>query len=74
MTNFTLIVPLYNEESNIELLFNELLNAKVDDLVANIIFVNDGSSDNTLEELKKIDKNYSKVIILNNKKNLILKI
>jgi len=69
MTNFTLIIPLYNEESNIELLFQELLNAKVEDLVSNIIFVNDGSTDNTLSILKKINKNYSKVIILNNKKN-----
>ena len=69
MTNFTLIIPLYNEEANIQLLFNELLNVKVEDFATNIIFVNDGSTDNTLPILKKITKNYSKVIILNNKKN-----
>ncbi len=69
MTNFTLIIPLYNEEANIQLLFKELLNVKVEDFATNIIFVNDGSTDNTLPILKKITKNYSKVIILNNKKN-----
>ena len=69
MTNFTLIIPLYNEEANIQLLFNELLNVKVEDFATNIIFVNDGSTDKTLPILKKITQNYSKVIILNNTKN-----
>ncbi len=52
--NISVIIPVYNEEKNIAPLHSET--RKVLDGMGQpyeIIFVNDGSSDNTLEELKK---------------------
>lgn len=49
-----IVVPCYNEEKNIEKFFNEI-NDVLKDIDFNIIFVNDGSSDNTLEKIKKLN-------------------
>lgn len=49
-----IVVPCHDEEKNIEKFFNEINNA-LKDVDFNIIFVNDGSSDNTLDEIKKLD-------------------
>lgn len=53
----SLIVPCYNEEKNVK-----LFTKKVEEIFKNkysyeIIFINDGSKDNTLNELKEISKN-----------------
>src|SRR3989338_298836 len=59
MPNFLLsiIVPVYNEEKNIQPLIDRLLPV-VGQLPYEIIFIDDGSRDNTVEEIKKItDKN-----------------
>ena len=51
-----IVVPCFNEEKNIKLFYDEVNNVLNDDYEWNIIFVNDGSSDNTLDEIKKLDK------------------
>ena len=51
--NLEIVVPCYNEEKNIEKFYNEINNV-LKDTDFNIIFVNDGSSDNTLDEIKKL--------------------
>ncbi|WP_407424476.1 glycosyltransferase family 2 protein [Methanobrevibacter sp.] len=48
-----IVVPCYNEEKNIEKFFTEV-SYVLKDIDINIIFVNDGSSDNTLNEIKKL--------------------
>ena len=48
-----IVVPCYNEEKNIEKFFTEI-SYVLKDIDLNIIFVNDGSSDNTLNEIKKL--------------------
>ena len=48
-----IVVPCYNEEKNIEKFFTEI-SYVLKDIDINIIFVNDGSSDNTLNEIKKL--------------------
>lgn len=51
----SLIIPCYNEESNIVPMYNSLKNTlfeKVGSL--EIIYINDGSKDKTLEEMKKV--------------------
>lgn len=54
-----IVVPCYNEEKNIKIFYNEINNVLANDIEWNIIFVNDGSSDNTLNEIKKLnDVNY----------------
>lgn len=51
----SIIIPTYNEEKNVKILAEEIKSA-VNQLNQDyeIIFINDGSTDNTLNELKKI--------------------
>ena len=51
----SVIVPCYNEEGNIALFYSETVKA-LGDLMndTELIFINDGSADRTLEELHKI--------------------
>lgn len=58
------IIPVCNEEGNIELIYNELTKV-LKNLKYNLIFVDDGSKDNSYDNLKKIyndDKKHVKVI------------
>lgn len=63
------IVPLYNEENNIEPLYNEL--AKVlKNIKYNVIFIDDGSSDNSLDKLKSLyNKDKAKVKVISFSRN-----
>ena len=64
--NMSVIVPIYNEEENVKPLFREILTGvQTLDRPFEIIFVNDGSTDNTLVEMKKL----SPVKIINFRKN-----
>lgn len=66
----SLIVPCYNEEGNVQ-----LFTKKVEEVFKNkysyeIIFINDGSKDNTLKELKEIAQNKQlKIKIINFSRN-----
>ena len=70
--NFSIIVPLYNEGENITNLNDEILKV-IEILLAEnkfnfeILYVDDGSSDNTLEILKSLKNVVSTTIIKNNK-------
>ena len=71
--NFSIVIPLYNENENVNQL-NEELSSSLSKLQNKnhefeIIYVDDGSTDNTLESLKAL-KNEIKTIILKNNKNL----
>ncbi|MBU1167702.1 glycosyltransferase family 2 protein [Patescibacteria group bacterium] len=63
---YSVIVPAYNEEGNVQGLF-ESIKKTMDNLgdAYEVIFVNDGSSDQTLEVLKK----FSPIKIINFRKN-----
>lgn len=50
----SVVVPVYNESGNIRPFFRELAKAIPSGYVAEYIFVDDGSSDPTLQEIKKI--------------------
>lgn len=52
-----IVVPCYNEEKNIEIFYNEINNVLNDFVDWTIIFVDDGSTDDTLNEIKKLEKN-----------------
>lgn len=72
--DFSIVIPLYNEERNIIRLNSEIVKSIDTILQSNeykfeIIFVDDGSTDNTLDELKKI-KNHIKTVIIQNIRNL----
>ena len=59
MKKISLVVPCYNEEEVIELFYEEICKVKKNISGSNIeiIFVNDGSKDNTLELMRKLSNN-----------------
>ena len=60
--NLTIVIPCYNEEENIPVFFPELQKF-VKEHGFQVIAVNDGSKDNTLQELQKFaDNEYIKVV------------
>ena len=68
--NISVIVPLLNEEENIEVLYRELID-QLRELGQEfeIIFVDDGSTDRTFEILSKIQKDDSRVKVISFRKN-----
>ena len=70
--NFSIIIPLFNEEKNIKSLIDEIiLSIPKKKYVFEIILVNDCSTDNTLINIKKIKKNLPNLInIIKNNKNI----
>ncbi len=63
MKKLSLVIPCYNEEKNIKLFFNSCEN-ELKNIDIEYIFINDGSSDNTLKEIKDlIEKNSKKNIV-----------
>lgn len=50
------IVPCYNESKNIKLFYDDVVKSFKDKYKVELIFINDGSKDNTLEELKSLLK------------------
>jgi len=55
----SLVIPCYNEGKNIELFMQTCMKTFDDNIDFEIIFINDGSKDNTWELIKKIKNKYS---------------
>jgi len=67
----SLVIPVYNEEKNITFLYNEFNKVLVKlSLPYEIIFVDDGSTDNSLNEIKGLSSNDFSVKYISFKKNL----
>ena len=66
--NFSIIIPVYNEDQNIHNLFLEIISTLVHYKNYEIIFINDCSTDNTLNILQNL--NSDKVLYFNNNKNM----
>lgn len=60
----SIIVPIYNVEEYIEQCVNSILQQTLDEI--EVILVNDGSTDKSLEKIKKIAENDARVVIINN--------
>ena len=67
----SVIVPCYNEEESIPLFYKEMkkISLKMNYIDFELIFVNDGSRDNTLNVIKKIRKNDKRVRYLSFSRN-----
>ena len=64
------VIPCYNEESNVKLIHDEIAKIFLPLYKYEIIFVNDGSRDNTLKSLKEILKNSkTKIKVINFSRN-----
>lgn len=67
MIKLSVIVPCYNVEKYLNACVDSILQAKIDDM--EIILVNDGSKDNTLEICLDYEKKYPNLIKIVDKKN-----
>lgn len=64
MTKISVILPIYNESKNIPILFNKLYEV-IKEMDYEIVAVNDGSRDDSWEQLTMVAKENSKVKIIN---------
>ena len=69
MKKITIVVPVYDEESNIEFFYKSLKKVIFNNENYEILFINDGSTDNTLDEIKKIGKEDKRVKFINFSRN-----
>ncbi len=71
MDNFTIVVPVFNECKNIEFLCNEILDSLIDcPVIYEVIFVNDGSIDDTDKKLEKIINLNKDIRLISHNKNI----
>ena len=68
--SLSIVVPFFNEEENIRFLSNEIVESleKID-CEWKIIFVNDGSSDNSLEVMQAVAAENNKIIVIDLRRN-----
>ena len=73
MQLLSVIVPCYNEEENIRDFYDELMKNQPffdkRDLDVEVIYIDDGSKDHTLEEIKKLIKEDSRVHVVSFSRN-----
>ena len=68
MTELSLIVPCYNEAQNVEALYDRCLQV-FEPAEFEVIFVNDGSKDDTYKKLQHLHEEYSNVLVVNFSRN-----
>ncbi|MCR5800469.1 MAG: glycosyltransferase family 2 protein [Lachnospiraceae bacterium] len=73
MQLLSIIIPCYNEEENISYFYDELMKNKdffeKRELDLEMIYINDGSSDNTAEEVKKLHEADNRVKLISFSRN-----
>ena len=66
----TIISPAYNEAENLDELYSRILNATENlNLEIEIIYVNDGSNDNTIEVINRQSKNDGRITVIDLSRN-----
>ena len=68
MNNFSIVIPVYNEEGSIFNLIEEIYSIKIIQNKFELIIVNDSSDDNTENILKELQNKFD-IIFLNNSSN-----
>ena len=66
---FTILIPVYNEEHNLEKLIKSIYANNLEDI--HIVFINDNSNDNSLAILRNYQKKYEYKIITLEKQHLV---
>ena len=64
----SIIVPCFNEEESVPIFYESIFN-ELKDIKYEIIYINDGSTDNTLYEIKNLADNHSNVKYLSFSRN-----
>ena len=68
--DLTIVIPLYNEEGNVQELYRELYAVLNDQQLSyELLFINDGSSDKTAELIEEISKSNPAVVCINFRRN-----
>lgn len=62
----SVIIPAYNEEDSIKATVESVLKSDYDNLIE-VIIINDGSTDRTLDIARKIEKKYNKIKVIDKK-------
>lgn len=62
--DLSVVVPVYNEEANIDSLVNEIATALADKLTYEIIYVDDGSKDDSFQRLVKLRQQNARLRVL----------
>ena len=63
--DISIIVPIFNEEGSINELYNELASSIPHNLDYEIIFINDGSQDDSSEKIQSIILKDKKIKLIN---------
>ena len=64
--NISIIIPIYNEESSINQLYDEIVDSLKDITeIYEIIFVDDGSTDKSISNINNLVSKDSNVILFN---------
>lgn len=71
MKKVTLLIPAYNEEEVLEIFYKQLSKIinSLDNYVFELLFVNDGSKDGTLQIIKRLQNNDSRVSYIDLSRN-----
>tara|TARA_Y100001970_G_C14151657_1_gene813052 strand:- start:406 stop:1107 length:702 start_codon:yes stop_codon:yes gene_type:complete len=65
MNKLSVVIPVLNEEQNLRKLVEEIFSCLVNKYIFEIIFVNDGSTDRSIEVLEEIKNKYNNIYIIN---------
>ena len=67
----SIIIPTYNEEGNVEIVYSQLLAVLIEMAILDfeIIFVNDGSSDKSLEKIKQLNQKDDRIKFISFSRN-----
>ena len=68
MSNFSIIIPIYNESENIEKLVEEIFFSLKENYIFELIIVDDGSKDNSVQVIKGLMNKHPIKLILHEKK------
>ena len=66
----SVVLPVYNSEETIEKSLESILNQTYNNI--EILLIDDGSTDNSLEICERYEDNYSNVRLFKNYKNVVL--
>ena len=65
----SIIIPVYNEEKTVEKILDKVAKVKIKNTPIEIIVVDDGSSDSTVEKIKKIKSKVKNLKFIEHEKN-----
>ncbi|HEX8762189.1 MAG TPA: glycosyltransferase family 2 protein [Candidatus Saccharimonadales bacterium] len=66
--SLSVIIPFYNESANVSMIYG-MLREFIDDHIAEFVFVNDGSRDNSVDEVRKLQKKDDRVRLIDFSRN-----